>query len=42
MDCPLPIFVAGLDFQNGRFGNQKTQGKLKERKLIPRKESVIK
>jgi len=37
VDCPLPIFVAGLDFQNGRFGNQKPQGKLGEGKLIPPK-----
>ena len=40
--CPLPIFVAGIDFQNGRFGNQKPQGKLREGKLTPPKESVTK
>ena len=33
--------LRALDFQNGHFRKQKTQGKLRERKLIRRKASLI-
>ena len=38
----LQIFDCVLESQNGRFGNQKTQGELGERKLFPPKENVTK
>ena len=38
----LQIFDCVLESQNGRFGNQKTQGELRERKLFPPKENVTK